>query len=95
MMLTNGNRNILRITCHSATLSTKCPSSNAGLLQVGLSDITYEIGTIDIFVIFHLQTVMYTQYVLAFMIDFHNETKSTSPYCLLRIYQNQTKILKK
>jgi hypothetical protein len=85
----------LKITCHSATLSTKSPSSDSGLSQVGLSDLTYEIDTIDTFVIFHLQTIMYMKYVIAFMIDFHIELKSTSSNCLLRIYQNQTKILKK
>jgi hypothetical protein len=94
-MLTNGNRNILRITCHSATLSTKSPSSNVGIPQVGLSDITYEIDTIDMLVIFHLQTKIYVQYVLAFMTDLHTELKSTSANCLLRVYQNQTKIFKK
>jgi hypothetical protein len=93
-MLTNGNRNILRITCHSAILSTKSPSSNAGIPQVGLSDITYEIDTIDMLVIFHLQTIMYVQYVLAFMTELHTELKSTSSICLLRVHQNQTKILK-
>lgn len=95
MMLTNGNRNILRITCHGATLAAKSPSSNAGLPQVGSSDITYEIDTIDVLAIFNLQTIMCMQYVLAFMIDFHTELKSTSSNCLLSIYQNQTKILKK
>ena len=94
MMLTNGNRDILRITCHSATLSTYPPSPNAELPQVVLSDITYEIGTIDMFVIFHLETIMYVQYVLAFMIDLHTEKKSTGSNCLLRIYQNHTKIFK-
>jgi len=84
-----------KITCHSATLFTKSPSSDSGLPQVGLSDLTYEIGTIGMLVIFHLQTIMYMEYVIAFMIDLHIKLKSTSSNCLLRIYQNQTKIFKK
>jgi hypothetical protein len=73
------------IFCHNVTLSTKSPSSNAGLPQVGLSDTNYEIVTIDKFVIFHLETVMYMQYVLAFMIELRTELKPTSSNCLLRI----------
>ena len=95
MMLASGNRNILRLTCRSVTLSTKSPSSNAGLPQVWLSDITYEIRTIAMFVIFYSQTVMYMQYLLAFMFDLHTEMKSTSSNCLLRIYQTRPKSLKK